>query len=1314
MANKGNVRIEVSINGKEAVNEFERISQKVDSLKTKTNELKDANKDYSNTMRILKAELALLTKGTEEYASKKADIDKLKTAMKENGEAIKKNRLEQSKLTEELEETRKKLGINDMTFKQLKQTVSALAKEVEDLIPGTEKFIQKSEELKKVNERYKQVRQEIQGYQKEIAKTSELQKGITQGIGQAIGNTAVGSLSNMTNYLQKSLGIAGQVSDKFADIRKTAGLTEQEVKKFGDELQKINTRTSFADLLDIAKVGGQVGIAKDQLLEFTKSVDRAVVALGDEFSGGAEEVARTMGTLKNLFAETKNLDAGKAINDIGSAVNALGSAGTATGPVIAEFASRIGQLPGGIAPTLAQSLGLGAALQELGLTAEIASGGLTNVFLKAGENVGKFAQQLKITPQEFRKAFNEDSNAIILRLAQSLKGLSDTQIIETMDRLGIGTQESIKVLGQLANNTQLVEQKQKLANEELKKGTSLTAEFNIKNKTLQADIERAGKEANKFALELGGQLAPAFIYVLQAMTAFFNILRSLPKTISDNIAYIILLTTAYFTYSTSVIASNVQSLISITIEKAKRIAIIATTTVVNIAATAYLFMTNSLFRSVAIARLATTAQWLFNAAITANPIGLIVVGVGALIAGFVALYQSTGNIIGVFTGLGSAIVAMLTNFKKLLSLDFSGWWKGVKDAYAEAYGIRAKERQDFANDTKNRIAQTEERIKKMKDKMAQADKDKAEADKKTKEDQKQRVQEATKEEIDAYNKRVEELKKAQEKYDEANLKAKQKLEDLRLELIDDSLERERQKIAIDASRKKEDIEKQIKELKGLEAVGVKIDPQAIPNLQKQIELVQAEAQKKLEQVELKQTIRVIEIQESQAKRTLVETTTGATDEQKLQARKAFNQKMLALQMERIDAELKTLDTANQEDIAKINNLNTQKLDLINNQQKEELSANLTAIEEKYALLQEAEEIKFIESNASYEEQRKQIIEENFDSFLESEKERNQALYELEKASLQERLKLLEDSGQGQTAEALKIKKSIAQNDADYNEKMLNNEMRTLEIKRKAFEQNAKFASDFIQIGIDLLGIDEESRKNNADVIKAFTVGKILADLASEVAGYFTTVDSTLSLGVTGGIKAGLATARAGVSIASVINQKFAKGGLLGTPISLALDTYNSVRTAAKTYATGGMVRNAGVLSGSSHAQGGLSVFDNRTGQQVAEFEGGEPAMVLSTNTYKNNKSLIDSLLYSSLYAQGAPVRSMAQGGTIGTTLSPQNLASPAPTQVISIDMSELISEIRDLKAQVAQQQTLMRAFVVYQDIQEADAQINELVQKNSF
>lgn len=63
----------------------------------------------------------------------------------------------------------------------------------------------------------------------------------------------------------------------------------------------------------------------------------------------------------------------------------------------------------------------------------------------------------------------------------------------------------------------------------------------------------------------------------------------------------------------------------------------------------------------------------------------------------------------------------------------------------------------------------------------------------------------------------------------------------------------------------------------------------------------------------------------------------------------------------------------------------------------------------------------------------------------------------------------------------------------------------------------------------------------------------------------------------------------------------------------------------------------GVAQGAKHSQGGINMIDTATGHKVGEMEGNEPYMILSDNTYRNNKPIVDALLHNSLHRNGAPI-----------------------------------------------------------------------------
>jgi hypothetical protein len=57
--------------------------------------------------------------------------------------------------------------------------------------------------------------------------------------------------------------------------------------------------------------------------------------------------------------------------------------------------------------------------------------------------------------------------------------------------------------------------------------------------------------------------------------------------------------------------------------------------------------------------------------------------------------------------------------------------------------------------------------------------------------------------------------------------------------------------------------------------------------------------------------------------------------------------------------------------------------------------------------------------------------------------------------------------------------------------------------------------------------------------------------------------------------------------------------------------------------------------GSSHAEGGIALRDNRTGRVLGEIEGGEP--IISKKVYRANKSIVDALLAKGYSQDASPL-----------------------------------------------------------------------------
>jgi TP901 family phage tail tape measure protein len=303
---------------------------------------------------------------------------------------------------------------------------------------------------------------------------------------------------------------AVKFEDKMADVAKTTGLSGDALAKFGTDLLKLapGTRTSIEELQAIAEIGGQLGIAQEDLLAFTKASNQFNVALGADFSGGVEEAVSSIGKIKSLFAQTRDLDISSAITATGSAINELGAVGAGTSANITDFTLRMGALPDALKSSVQNTLALGTYLEEMGIDAQIGAGGLTNLLLVAGKEIDGFASQMKMSSAAAKALLAEDPTEFVKKFSTSFQGLAPEVLAQKLHGLKLGSQETIKVIGALGSGTARLTELQEIANKSFSEATSLQAEYEKKNATTAAQMAKLKNTVTALAIQVGNALLP--------------------------------------------------------------------------------------------------------------------------------------------------------------------------------------------------------------------------------------------------------------------------------------------------------------------------------------------------------------------------------------------------------------------------------------------------------------------------------------------------------------------------------------------------------------------------------------------------------------------------------------------------------------------------------------------------------------------------------------------------------------------------------------------------------------------------------------
>lgn len=492
--------------------------------------------------------------------------------------------------------------------------------------------------------------------QEELAKMERRYRSISSTAADVAKKSAIIGLAVLAPLILATRE-AMAFEDGMADIAKTTGLSGSALENYGNELLSMSgdTRTSIEELQAIGEIGGQLGIAEKDLLGFTDSANKFNVALGKDFSGGVEEATSSVGTISTLFKDARSFSAGDALTKIGSSVNELGAKGSATSANIVEFTKRIGALPDALKPTATDTLALGAYFEEMGISAEIAARGFGDIITTGATNLPKFAKQMGVTAAQAKDLLNSNPAQFAKDFASSFKGLSATDTARILKSLKIGDTGTIKTVGALSTGIERLGFLQDVSNKAFVDGTSLLAEYEKKNNTTAANVAKAQNNLKVFAITAGTLLLPVLNdlvkMIVPILRAFTQFARNNPKTTKT----ILLLAAGFGVLAliVSAVAFGVKLWADVMLIWAAR------------------------------AKIVTAAQWLWNAAMTANPIGLIIVAIGALILVVVAMikhWDEWGAALSLVMGPMGFLISMI--------MSFSRNWDYVKDSFSSG-GILA-------------------------------------------------------------------------------------------------------------------------------------------------------------------------------------------------------------------------------------------------------------------------------------------------------------------------------------------------------------------------------------------------------------------------------------------------------------------------------------------------------------------------------------------------------------------------------------------------------------------------------------------------
>lgn len=620
-----------------------------ESLQGLNNKLKDINSAQKNITGFAKLEedakrtSIALSEARKKFAELNNEIKASGTPTKQQSQNLETARLKVENLSNKLGSQRQKLSEVRNELKNAGINYKNLSAENERLAQSTLKAQKAQEKLRNVLSK----EQALNG------KRSELQ-------GQIVGAAAVAF------SLAQPIKQAMQFESSMADVKKAVDFdTPEQFAQMQQDILKMGRTLPMAhkDLAALIAAGGTAGIAREDLAKFTEDAAKMAVAF-DKLS--ADDAGTMMANWRTAFKMSQ--DEVRALSD---QINYLSNVTATDTTSLADIVTKVGAL-GDVAGVSASSvLAIGTTMGSVGVKSDVAATGIKNFMLSlvAGEAATKSQREafkkLGLDSKKVSKDMQKDSEKTIIRVLEGVSKLNKADQATTLQQL-FG-KESIGAIAPLLTNLDELKKNLNAVSDSTKYAGSVNKEFEARAATTANTLQLTKNRVAEVGIKIGSVLLPHINSLLEKLNPLID---RFSEFISKNEVLV------------ATVAGVITSFVGL---KVASLALGYAWTFVSGGASilqkTYLALRSSAILAAVATKGWAAAQWLFNAAMTANPIGLIIVAITALIAAGVALYMHWDTVKAKFFEVWEGIKTWFSSF--------SLYDSGMKMLQTLADGIKA-------------------------------------------------------------------------------------------------------------------------------------------------------------------------------------------------------------------------------------------------------------------------------------------------------------------------------------------------------------------------------------------------------------------------------------------------------------------------------------------------------------------------------------------------------------------------------------------------------------------------------------------------
>ena len=508
----------------------------------------------------------------------------------------------------------------------------------------------------------------------------------------------------------------------FAGVKKTVDATDEQFAQLDSDIRNMAKQMpqSASDIASVAEAAGQLGIKTDDIADFTKTM----IMLGDSTNLSSEEAAVSLAR----FASVTGMSADE-YSKLGSVIVDLGNNFATTEADIVEMGMRLAAAGTQVGISQADIMAFATSLSSVGINAEAGGTAFSKLminmqvaaengekargvieqtgytlrdlqmledsasdvfndlahnmgytseelkkFMKAAQNLENFSRVAGMTEEEFRQAYAVDAVGTIQAFIAGLDGAEESEesAIAMLTDMGITEVRLRDSILRAVNAKDLFNEAIETGRAAWEEDTALTDEANKRYETTASKIQIMKNNITDLGLQLFDEFQPAIQDTIDTITRLIEKSDEFEpafRAVGDVINLVIDALLWLIDHGEAVIGV-------LTSLGAGIAAYVAYTTAIKVMKEGWMAL-EIVQKGVA------AAQTVLNTVMAANPIGLVIAAITALVTAFIYLWNNCEEFREFWINLWDKIKEIAEKVWKAIKEVFTKAWDGIKNAFSK-------------------------------------------------------------------------------------------------------------------------------------------------------------------------------------------------------------------------------------------------------------------------------------------------------------------------------------------------------------------------------------------------------------------------------------------------------------------------------------------------------------------------------------------------------------------------------------------------------------------------------------------------------